>query len=158
MSLKTVASEKQAADWIYSASFGARSRNVFLGTYSGRVVEISSEGTPQRAYDIGTVARLIADTGDYLYILADTRLYVLTADKLRAVVDVSDGADLVIAQTGFGLLEKKAFRWFREDGFPLSTVKTIDPIRRVYSRPQGLVVETRQHRAIIEGAPLWWES
>lgn len=157
MSLDMVGSEKQAADWIYSANFGARLRNVFLGTYSGRVVEISSEGTPQRAYDIGTMARLIADTGDYLYILADTRLYVLTADKLRAVVDVSDGADLVIAQTGFGLLEKKAFRWFREDGVPLSTVKTIDPIRRVYSRPQGLVVETRQHRAIIEGAPLWWE-
>ena len=153
-----VRSEKQAADWIYSASFGSKLRNVFLGTYSGRIVEISSAGMPQRAYDIGTVARFIADTGDYLYILADTRLYVLTGDKLYTIVDVSDMADLVVAQTGFGLLEKKAFRWFREDGVLLGMVETSDPIRRVYSMPQGLVVETRQHRAVIGGAPFWWES
>jgi hypothetical protein len=32
------------------------------------------------------------------------------------LVDTFDGGDLIVAQTGFGLLEPKRLRWFREDG------------------------------------------
>jgi hypothetical protein len=35
-------------------------------------------------------------------------------------------------------------------------VETRDPIRRTYSGRAGLVVETRMHRAVINGAPSWW--
>jgi hypothetical protein len=34
----------------------------------------------------------------------------------------------------------------------------VDPIRRVLSTADGLVGETRQHRARIEGAPAWWSE
>ena len=95
-------------------------------------------------YDIGSVPRRIVDTGDYLYLLTDTRLYVLQDDTLHALVDTLDGGDLIVAQTAFGLLEKKRLRWFREDGRHLGTVLSKDPIRRVYTTGEGMVVESRQ--------------
>ena len=107
-------------------------------------------------YDIGSVPRRIVDTGDYLYLLTDTRLYVLRDDEFHALVDIFDGGDLIVAQTSFGLLEKKRLRWFREDGRYLGSVLSKDPIRRVYSKDEAMIVETRQRRMIAEGVPSWW--
>ena len=107
--------------------------------------------------NMGSVPRRIVDTGDYLYLLTDTRLYVLHDDALHALVDTLDGGDMVVAQTGFGLLEKKRIRWFLEDGRYLGAVLSRDPIRRVYATDEGMVVETRQRRALVEGVPTWWE-
>lgn len=109
-----------------------------------------------RTYDIGSVPRRIVDTGDYLYILTDTRLYVLRDDSLHTIIDVFDGGDLIVAQTGFGLLEKKRFRWFCEEGAYLGSIVTKDPIRRVYAAPGGITVETRTRRAFVRGVPGWW--
>ncbi len=149
--------ERDAADWVYAASFAASSDAVYLAGYSGRVVVIDENGEAMRAYDIGNVPRRIVDTGDYLYLLTDTRLYVLRDDALHALVDTFDGGDLVVAQTGFGLLEKKRLRWFHEDGRYVGSVVTKDPIRRVYSTGDGMVAETRQRRAVVQGVPTWWE-
>lgn len=149
--------EAQAADWIYAASFAGRSHGVFLAGYSGRIVQVDAKGAPIRAYDIGSVPRRIVDTGDYLYFLTDTRLYVLQADRLHAIVDTCDAGNLIMAQAGFGLLERKRFRWFCEDGRYIGTVVATDPIRRVYWSSDGLVIETRQRRAVVSGAPIWWE-
>jgi hypothetical protein len=151
------ASEVHAADWIYAASFAGRSYGIFLAAYSGRIIAVNGDGEPVRAYDIGAVPRRIIDTGDYLYLLTDTRLYVLCSDALHALVDTFDSENVIVAQTGFGLLEKKRFRWFRENGTHLGSILTKDPIRRVYYRPDGMVVETRQHRSIISGVKSWWE-
>jgi hypothetical protein len=149
--------EIHAADWIYAASFAASSDAVYLAGYSGRVILVDENGVGVRVYDIGSVPRRIVDTGDYLYLLTDTRLYVLRDDALHALVDTFDGGDLVVAQTGFGLLEKKHLRWFREDGHYLGSVVSKDPIRRIYSTGEGMVVETRQRRAVVRGVPGWWE-
>lgn len=148
--------ERQAADWIYAAGFAGRSHDVFLAGYSGRVIHVDGEGQPLRAYDIGAVPRQIVDTGDYLYLLTDTRLYVLQGDVLVALVDTAESGDLVIAQTGFGIIEKNRFRWFNEDGVYRGTVTAKNPLRRVYSTPAGMVVETRQRRALIGGVRPWW--
>lgn len=150
-------SEVHAADWVYAANFGGASQDVFLAGYSGRVVHVNGDGEPVRAYDIGAVPRRIVDTGDYLYFLTDTRHYTLRGDSLVAIVDTSEGGDLLVAQTGFGLLGKRHFRWFREDGEHLGTVVTKNPIRRVYHTPAGMVVETRQRRGVIGGVGTWWE-
>ena len=150
-------SEIHAADWIYAASFGGTSDTVFLAGYSGRVVALSESGEPLRVYDIGAVPRRIIDTDDYLYLLTDTRLYVLRDDTLHALVDTFEGGDLIMAQTGFGLLESKRFRWFSEDGAYHGSVISKDPIRRVYASPRGISVETRTRRAVIQGPPHWWE-
>jgi len=147
----------QASDWIYAASFAGRSHGAFLAGYSGRIVQVDATGAPIRAYDIGSVPRRIVDTGDYLYFLTDTRLYVLQADRLHAIVDTCDAGNLIMAQTGLGLLEKKRFRWFREDGEYIGTVVAKDPIRRVYWSADGLAIETRQRRAVVGGAAIWWE-
>jgi len=149
--------EAQAADWIYAANFAGLDNSVFLAGYSGNVVMIDQGGSPIRAYNIGTVPRRIVDTGDYLYVLTDTRLYVLKGDTLYSVVDVFDAGELLVAQTGFGLLEKKQFRWFLEDGSYQGRIVTKNPIRRVYYR-DGMVVETRQRRVIVDGVPTWWEG
>jgi hypothetical protein len=149
--------EIHASDWIYAAGFAADSNAVYLAGYSGRVVLVDEKGQGVRVYDIGSVPRRIVDTGDYLYLLTDTRLYVLHDDALHALVDTFDGGDLIIAQTGFGLLEKKRLRWFTEDGQYLGSVISKEPIRRVYSTGDGMVVETRQRRAVIQGVPAWWE-
>ena len=150
-------SEIQASDWIYAASFAAKSNSVYLAGYSGRIVLVDDNGRGVRVYDIGNVPRRIVDTGDYLYLLTDTRLYVLRDDSLHAIIDTFDGGDLVIAQTGFGLVEKKRLRWFREDGHYMGSVVSSDPIRRVYSTEDGTIVETRQRRTLVQGFPHWWE-
>ncbi len=150
--------ESFAADWIYAASFGGWSNSVFLAGYSGRVVVLTDDGDPVRAYAIGAVPRRIVDTGDYLYILTDTRLYVLRGQELCTIVDTFDVGNIVVAQTGFGLLEKKRFRWFREDGRYLGGIVAHAPIRRVYSKPGGMSIATRTHRANVLGVPAWWEE
>ena len=157
MSIGMQAGELDASDWIYAAGFAAHSDAVYLAGYSGRVVLIDESGRGVRVYDIGSVPRRIVDTGDYLYLLTDTRLYVLHDDALHALVDTFDGGDLIIAQTGFGLLEKKRLRWFSEDGRYLGSVVSKQPIRSVYSTGDGIAVETRQRRAIVQGVPAWWE-
>jgi len=151
-------SEKSAADWIYAANFGSRDNRVFLASYSGKVVEVSSSGTPVRVYDIGAVPRHIADTGAFLYLLTDTRLYVLADERLEGVIDVFDRGDLLLADRGFGLFAEKAFTWFSQDGRRVGAVATRDAIRRVLSTKAGLTIETRQHRATIAGPPAWWDT
>jgi hypothetical protein len=149
--------EADAADWIYAATFAGQKSGAYLAGYSGRVVEVDGAGEAVRAYDIGAVPRRIIDTGDYLYFLTDTRLYILRGELLCGIIDTADGGDLIVGQTGFGLLEKKRFRWFREDGIYLGSVVSKNPIRRAYHGRDGLVIETRQRRAIVRGAPVWWE-
>jgi hypothetical protein len=147
--------EMQAADWIYASSFGLNGV-VYLASYTGRVIVVGGDGTPLRAYDIGSVPRRIADTGDFLYLLTDTRLYVVQGEALYAVVDTVQAGSLIVGKTGFGVLEPKLFRWFSKDGQLLGSVVSKDPIRRVYDSPRGLVVESRTRRAVITGAPAWW--
>ena len=149
--------ERVAADWIYAASFSGRTHDVFLAGYSGKIVQVNGEGQPVRAYDIGAVPCQIIETGDYLYLLTYTRLYTLRGDSLVALMDTPESGELLVAQTGFGFLQRKRFQWFREDGTHLGTIATKNPIRRIYYTPQGMVVETRQRRAIISGVTSWWE-
>ena len=157
MTTSLMTDEIHASDWIYAACYAASSDSVYLAGYSGRVVRVNEQGNGVRAYDIGSVPRQIVDTGDYLYLLTDTRLYILRDDQLVALMDTHEAGDLVVAQTGFGLLEKKRIRWFREDGQYLGEVLSKDPMRRVYSVDDRMIVETRQRRAVIEGVPTFWE-
>jgi hypothetical protein len=138
VSVSLVLSGTTAADWIYAANFAGLTHRAFVAGYSGRVIVLDENGEALRAYDIGAVPRRIVDTGDFLYILTDTRLYILMEDKLCALIDVHDEGELVVGQTGFGLLGNKRFRWFNVT-------------------PEGTVVETRQHRAVISGIPYWWK-
>lgn len=149
--------ERWACDWIYAAAFSTNSNAAYLAGYSGRVLLVDENGKGIRVYDIGGVPRRIVDTGEFLYLLTDTRLYVLRDDALHALIDTFEGGDLVVAETGFGLLEKKRLRWFRSDGLFLGSVVSKNPIRRVYSTEQATVVETRQRRATIHGFPEWWK-
>jgi hypothetical protein len=148
-------SESFASDWIYAANLGKDGR-AFLAGYSGKVVVVSPGGIPERVYDIGAVPRHIVDAGEHLYIITDTRLYVLAGDRLEALVDVYGASDVIAADHGFALLEPKAVTWFTPAGARVGAVRSKDPLRRVMSTREGLVVETRQHRAHIAGTPPWW--
>ncbi len=146
------------ADWIYAACFGALGGGAYLAGYSGRVVQVDERGEAVRAYDIGSVPRRIVDTGEFLYLLTDTRLYVLRDDSLHALVDTADAGDLLVAETGFGLLEGKRLRWFGRDGTYEGSVVSKNPIRHVYSSDGNLTVATRQRRVEIKGGPIFWGS
>lgn len=154
--VRMVVSESVAADWIYAADFAARDDSAYIAGYSGRVIAIASDGTPKRVYDIGAVPRRIVDTGEHLYILTDTRLYVLSEDRLEALVDVFEQGDLLVAEQGFALLETKSLTWFSPNGVVEGRVRARDPIRRLFSTAEGIVIETRRHRTLIRGAPSWW--
>ncbi len=145
-----------AVDWIYAANFARAGHSTFLAGYSGRVVEIDAGGIPVRVYDIGVVPRHVAETSTYRYILTHTRLYILCQDQLVSLVDVFDQGKLIVAENGFGLLQPKRLQWFTPTGTLLGQLQTRDPIRRIYSGPTGLVVETRTHRGTISGAQNWW--
>ena len=61
-------SEKGAADWIYAANFALSDNRAFLAGYSGKVIEVSEQGTPLRVLlDLGAVPRHIAETLSHLY-------------------------------------------------------------------------------------------
>jgi hypothetical protein len=149
-----VVGEAFASDWIYAANFGNDGR-AFLASYSGKVVVISPAGHPERVYDIGSVPRQVVESGDRVYILTDTRLYVLSTDRLEGLVDVFQ-AEILVADTGFALIEAKSVTWFSSSGERIGVVRTKDPLRRASSSIDGLVIETRQHRALITGVPAWW--
>jgi len=150
-----VVGEKHAADWIYAANL-AKDGRTFLAGYSGKVVVVSEGGVPERVYDIGAVPRQIVDAGGRLYILTDTRLYVVSGDRLDALVDVYGASDVVVTDCGFALFERKALTWFSPAGKRIGTVRMKDPLRRAFSTSEGLVIETRQHRAHVTGPPPWW--
>lgn len=156
MRISSQRSEIHVSDWIYAAAFGAKSLSVYLAGYSGRVILVDEYGKAVRAYDVGSVPRRIIDTGEFLYLLTDTRLYVLRNDALHAIVDTLDRGELLVAQTGFGLLEPKRLSWFHQDGNYQGSVVTKHPIRRVYSTRDRMIVETRQQRAVVQGPPIWW--
>lgn len=149
-------SEKSAADWIYAANFGGQGNRAYLASYGGKVVKISEGGDPIIVYDIGAVPRFISDAGDFTYILTDSILYVLAEDRLHALVDIVDKGDLMIGNTGFALQESKRWAWYMTDGSLVGAVTARDPIRRVRNTAQGLIVETRRHRAVVSGPPEWW--
>jgi hypothetical protein len=149
-------SEKSASDWIYAANLGKDGR-AFLAGYSGKVVVVSPRGIPELVYDIGAVPRQIVDAGEHLYILTDTRLYVLAGDRLEALVDVYDAGDLMVTDNGFALLEPKSLTWFTPNGERVGVVRTKAPLRRAFSTSGGMVVETRQHRGLVAGSPPWWK-
>lgn len=144
------------ADWIYAANFAHQGHSTFLASYSGRVIEVDPDGLPLRVYDIGAVPRQVAKTSSHLFILTDTRLYILRQDQLIALLDVVGQGELIIGDCGFGLLQTKQFQWFTHAGQLLGEVKTRDPIRRTYFGAEGLIVETRTHRGIVGGAQSWW--
>ncbi|MGQ3307667.1 MAG: J domain-containing protein [Brevundimonas sp.] len=142
--------ERSAADWIYAAGFAA-SNGVYLAGYSGRIAMLDAEGLLVRVYDIGAVPRRIAEMNDYLYILTDTRLYVVRGDELHAFISVPRAAELILSSTGFGLLENKRLRWFTSDGTYSGSLVSKTPIRRVYRAHDRLVVESRQTRCVVGG-------
>lgn len=111
-------SELYACDWIYAASFAAHSNSVYLAGYSGRVVLVNQAGEALRVYDIDDVPRRIVDTGEYLYILTRSRLYVLRDDSVYARIDTLDCGNLVLAKSGFGLLEEELPALVRPGGSP----------------------------------------
>jgi hypothetical protein len=144
------------ADWIYAADFAADSNAVYLGSYSGQVVMLDSNGEARKVYHVGVPPRSIIDTAEFLYILTPVALYVLRLGSPATIIDLSDGGEVVPAPKGFGVLETRRLRWFAPDGSLLGTITSADPIRRFYHTAGGLVVETRTRRATIAGAPSWW--
>lgn len=143
-------------DWIYAASFDGLGKYTYIGTYSGRIIQLDNDGNALRVFDVGSVPERIVDKGEYLYILTATRLYILRGETLCRIVDVFEKGKYIIAHSGFGLLAPKTFSWFTEDGELVGEISTKDPIRQVYSTKSELIIETRQHRAKISGAPIWW--
>jgi len=142
-------------DWIYASSFGPNN-SLYLGTYSGRIIEIDGLGCPIRVFDVGSVPEKIVSIGDYLYILTHTRLYILKNNSLLQIADVFEMGDLVITNTGFGLLSDKKFKWFNSEGHYKGKIVSQNPIRNIYQSKKGLIVESRQHRAIITEFPELW--
>lgn len=141
--------ERSAADWIYAAGFASSSDGVYLAGYSGRIAMLDAEGRLVRVYDTGAVPRRIAELNGYLYVLTDTRLYVVHGEALHALVDVPRSAELILSSTGFGLLENKRLRWFASDGTSSGLLVSKMPIRRVYRVLDTLVVESRQTRCVL---------
>ena len=142
-------------DWVYAASFGAADGTAYVATYSGKVVLLSREGRALFVYDIGTSPTEIFEVGRYTYFLTSTRLYVVEdRRKLAAFLDVFQQGRLLVTESGVGLLTSKKFQWFTSSGTKVGEVLTRDPIRRVHKANSGVILQTRQHQAEIQGLGL----
>lgn len=142
-------------DWVYAASFSSNDGNTYVATYSGKVILLSSSGTPLVVYDIGTCPSEIIDSGDYTYFLTPTRLYVVeNRTHLTAFLDVFRQGKLLVTSNGFGLLTSKRLQWFSPSGTKLGEVSAKDPIRRIFAAEDGTIIQTRQHGIEIQGMHL----
>jgi hypothetical protein len=138
-------------DWIYASAFAKDQRHVYLGSYAGKIVKVDPTGKPLIVYDVSNTPRWIIDTGDYFYIQTDTRLYILrNGEELVDIIDLKKKEKLIVGDESFGFLGNKFLKWFGEDGRPIGTIVTKNPIRVVYPSKKNVTVETRQHRAILE--------
>jgi len=144
-------------DWIYAASLSGNGGG-FLGSYSGRIIEVNAEGNPVRFFDIGCPPERVIEIHPFLYISTSTRLYIIKHGNLLRMLDIFDQGNLIFTQTGFGIIASKTLKWFSADGNLLGEIIAQNPIRRLYPTTDGLVVETLQHRALIEGVPSWWQT
>jgi len=139
-----------ALDWIYAAAISNQTGGTYLGTYSGKVVKLDAYGEPEYALDVANVPREIIEVDQLLYILTDTRLYIVgEGQELVNIVDVHGQGKLAVNPAGFSLYSNKSFSWYTPTGEYTFSLVTKHPLRTFYISNEHLVVETRQHRAFI---------
>jgi len=139
-----------ALDWIYAAAISNKTGGTYLGTYSGKVVKLDAFGEPEYALDVANVPRRIIEGSNYLYILTDTRLYIVGENKaLVNLIDVHSQGKLAVSTEGFGLYANKSLSWYTLTGEFKFSLGTKHPLRTFYISKGHLVVETRQHRAFV---------
>jgi hypothetical protein len=145
-----ISSGGPALDWIYAAAISNRTGGTYLGTYSGKVVKLDAYGDPEYALDVANVPREIIEVDQFLYILTDTRLYIVgEGQALVNIVDVHGQGKLAVSPAGFGLYSNKSLSWYNPTGEYKFSLGTKHPLRTFYISSKHLVVETRQHRAFI---------
>jgi len=138
-------------DWIYAASFSSTNDEVYLATYSGKIILASRDENPIIVYDIGTCPNKIIDTGPYTYFLTYTRLYIIEdKNKLAACLDIYQQGKLLISQTRFGLYTNKHLQWFTNAGVKIGEITSRDPIRAISVVDGDLIIQTRQHQVKIK--------
>ena len=137
-------------DWIYAAAISNKTGGTYLGTYSGKVIKLDEFGEPEYALDVSNVPREIIEGNKYLYILTDTRLYIVNDDKaLVNLIDVYSQGKLAVGSEGIGLYGKKSLSWYSPTGDFQFSLGTKHPLRTFYVSNEYMVLETRQHRAFI---------
>ena len=139
-----------ALDWIYAAAISNKTSGTYLGTYSGKVVKLDAFGEPEYALDVANVPREIIEGSNYLYILTDTRLYIVGENQaLVNLIDVHGQGKLAVSTEGFGLYANKSLSWYTPTGEFKFSLGTKHPLRTFYISNGCMVVETRQHRAFV---------
>jgi len=139
-----------ALDWIYAAAISNKTGGTYLGTYSGKVVKLDAFGEPEYALDVANVPREIIESSNYLYILTDTRLYIVGENQaLVNLIDVHSQGKLAVSSEGFGLYANKSLSWYTPTGEFKFSLGTKHPLRTFYISNGYIVVETRQHRAFV---------
>ncbi|NQS92034.1 MAG: DnaJ domain-containing protein [Chloroflexi bacterium] len=142
--------DRPALDWIYAANFCSSSNSVFLGSYDGKIININENGEAHYVIDVGNIPRKIMEIDKYLYIATDTRLYVLGPDlELIELIDLTLEGELIAARNGFNLVAEKKVSFHTRDGKEIGEIKTKHPIRAVYESGDKVIVESRQHRAVV---------
>ena len=137
-------------DWIYAAAVSNKSGGTYLGTYSGKVIKLDIFGKPEYALDVANVPREIIEVSNYLYILTDTRLYIVGEKQaLVNLIDVHKQGKLAVDTEGFGLYGNKSLSWYTPTGEFKFSLCTKHPLRTFYISNGCMVVETRQHRALV---------
>lgn len=178
---KIEACDTKPAHPILDVAFSSSGDTAFVATRDGLIIAVDGDGEPLRAYegiagddrppnrreppgsipgpvDLSPTARdprRIVHRDDYLYLMTLGQVYVLRGDTLLVVLDLTRDEDLYCAPDGFFLHEPKRIRAFRKDGGFLGSVLSKDPIRRLHQAGADTVIETRTHRAVVSGIPVW---
>jgi len=137
-------------DWIYAAAFGSDDQHAYLGSYSGKILKVDFQGKPKFVIDVGNTPRKIIEIDNFLYIMTDTRLYVIGPNlELIEIIDIFMQGKLMVTHFGFNLIAGKNLKCYSRKGDLIDEIRTKHPIRAVYNSGKDLCVETRQHRAVI---------
>jgi hypothetical protein len=144
--------EEAFVDNLLACAYGSDGKSFYIagGSYSGHVLKLNERREAVRQYTIGDRPNRIVNCGEHLYIQTEEWLYVIYNDHFCTRIHIP-GAQVFIAQSGFGVIERKHFRWFTPTGTLLGSVISKDPIRRAYFRLNQLLVETKRHRCVLSG-------
>ena len=144
-----------AQDWVYCASLKSDNQGAYLGSYSGKVFDIDSNGSANCVYDLGICPDKIFDMKNVLYLQTATRLYIIKKpNSLIAMVDIYDQGEVFITDSKIFLIDKKRFQLYDHFGSKLGEVISSNPIREIKQHIDGLELLTKQHSTIILGLEL----
>lgn len=148
--LLNIRSDIDYFNWISTLCFNKNGEKLYFGTIGGKIVEINLYGKPIKYSDIDNPPSKIFPGKQNIYVLTDTRLYIINNYNLINIKDIYNQGNIKIHQQGFWISSKNKVQFFSSYGKLKFEMLSTNPIRSIYFENYNLIVKSRRSKAIIK--------